>query len=118
MKLFLVSIPESFEDTDWYVAANTFEDAVRLYVDSATQEDEVSVDQQELFEAGSVIVKLYSDNFHGEAGVIDWEAAQDISHAVRIIEQIDYRLDTHADWGRWRTHCDEQGFSSAVAQPR
>lgn len=110
MNLYNVRIPRSVESTEWYVAAQTAEEAVRLYVDGVIDEM-VSVDEGELTETGVLLVDLVGTEAAGEARVIQWHSEDSITDDPRPIEEGEITLTAHPDWDRWRTHFEGEGLA-------
>lgn len=109
MNLYNVRIPRSIESTEWYVVAETAEDAMRLYVDGVVDEM-VSVDEGELVETGSLYVDHVGRDASGAPRVINWGSSESITHDMRPITKSEIKLTDHPDWDRWRTHFADDGL--------
>jgi hypothetical protein len=103
MNLYNVSVPRSAESTEWYIVAETAQDAMRLYVDGVVDEI-LSVDEGEMHETGALDVELVGQDAQGDARVIEWDSAEEIRRVMKPIETAQIQLSDHPDWDRWRAH--------------
>lgn len=107
--LYSVRVPRSAEDSEWLVAAKSSEAAAQLYIEGVIAED-LSVDAQELAEAGELYVDLISIEDAGLARVIDWSSPEAIRRQVKPIVKSTLSLDGLEIFGVWTAHLEAEGL--------
>lgn len=86
---YLVSIPDSMEDTSWLIDAETLEAAADQYVAAALSET-ISVDIEEMEDAGSLQVRNLPV-IGATARVIDWSEVPERTLSLEGIPSWDAR---------------------------
>lgn len=94
LKRFMISIPDSAEDTSWFVDASSPEAAAELYV-SAALDERISVDLEEMEDEGELRVWQLPD-ISSDPGILDWMGLKEKRLPLESIEI-------------WRTHPGDAG---------
>ncbi|MCW3784180.1 hypothetical protein [Defluviimonas salinarum] len=101
--LFSVRVPRSAEDSEYLVVAASAEAAAGLYVAAVMADgaEAISVEPEEMAEAGELYVDKIGEAAEGEPRILDWGSVETITRQLKPIEKETVSLAGFEAWAAW-----------------